>query len=587
MVLVLYETALGFCLFKMVDEGRLNSDSLWKDFESPESAASLCVLFSILHILAADTLFDRAVSRLKLKALHRFNSTASAVEEMSAMSEGKLGKGLKQFLTDEVVGKGKGKETLAVVDPKLGASIAKKLSVKVISENSTLDLYRGIRSQLATLLEGLDQKDLDTMNLGLSHSLSRQVTIVMSTPQHGLLIHHTFRFKVKFSPDKVDTMIVQAIGLLDELDKEINIYSMRVKEWYGWHFPEMGKIIVDNLAYAKCVRAMGSSLPSLAPASVQKRLLFSGFRTNAATTSFAAILPEDLEATLKAAAEISMGTEIADTDINHINALCDQVISITEYRAQLYDYLRNRMHAIAPNLTALVGELSGPEAPAIGLAARAKLESRLRALEYRQDLNPAPGERNPQKAQKYALKGDFGVYNVAADSVAVKGGLLEAGRDPLGNAISAAQQVLEEKKSKKEVKKSKKSRKSAAADDDASEDDHDANQSSHVNPTEMKEVHDSDSDSDSEAATKAARKAAKKALKEAKKRSKSLSKTTSTPDGDVEMNGDMISHESSKEKKKDKKKRPRESVVTDNDPDAMDVDNDREKKKKKKKERKE
>ena len=37
------------------------------------------------------------------------------------------------------------------------------------------------------------------------------------------------RFKLKFSPDKVDTMIVQAIALLDDLDKEINIYAMRVK----------------------------------------------------------------------------------------------------------------------------------------------------------------------------------------------------------------------------------------------------------------------------------------------------------------------------------------------------------------------
>lgn len=37
-------------------------------------------------------------------------------------------------------------------------------------------------------------------------------------------------------------MIVQAIGLLDELDKEINTYAMRVKEWFGWHFPEMAKV---------------------------------------------------------------------------------------------------------------------------------------------------------------------------------------------------------------------------------------------------------------------------------------------------------------------------------------------------------
>jgi nucleolar protein 58 len=55
------------------------------------------------------------------------------------------------------------------------------------------------------------------MRLGLSHSLSR--------------------YKLKFSADKVDTMVIQAIGLLDELDKEINTYAMRVKEWYGWHFP--------------------------------------------------------------------------------------------------------------------------------------------------------------------------------------------------------------------------------------------------------------------------------------------------------------------------------------------------------------
>lgn len=65
------------------------------------------------------------------------------------------------------------------------------------------------------------------------------------------------RFKLKFSPDKVDTMVVQAVALLDDLDKEINIYAMRVKEWYGWHFPELGKIIVDNLAYAKVIKAMG------------------------------------------------------------------------------------------------------------------------------------------------------------------------------------------------------------------------------------------------------------------------------------------------------------------------------------------
>lgn len=47
------------------------------------------------------------------------------------------------------------------------------------------------------------------------------------------------------------------LALLDDLDKELNNYIMRCREWYGWHFPELGKIITDNLTYCKCVRKVG------------------------------------------------------------------------------------------------------------------------------------------------------------------------------------------------------------------------------------------------------------------------------------------------------------------------------------------
>lgn len=53
---------------------------------------------------------------------------------------------------------------------------------------------------------------------------------------------------------QVDTMIVQAIGLLDDLDKELNTYAMRVREWYGWHFPEMTRVVSDNIQYALVVK---------------------------------------------------------------------------------------------------------------------------------------------------------------------------------------------------------------------------------------------------------------------------------------------------------------------------------------------
>ena len=70
-------------------------------------------------------------------------------------------------------------------------------------------------------------------------------------------------------------------------------------------------------------------------------------------------MSEDAEAELKEAAIISMGTEVSDLDLLNIRELCDQVLSLSEYRAQLYDYLKSRMNTIAPNLTALVGELVG------------------------------------------------------------------------------------------------------------------------------------------------------------------------------------------------------------------------------------
>jgi nucleolar protein 58 len=135
-------------------------------------------------------------------------------------------------------------------------------------------------------------------------------------------------------------MIIQAIGLLDDLDKELNTYAMRVREWYGWHFPELAKIISDNILYAKSVKLMGN-------------------RVNAAKLDFSEILADEIEADLKDAAVISMGTEVSDLDLLHIRELCDQVLSLSEYRAQLYDYLKSRMNTIAPNLTALVGELVG------------------------------------------------------------------------------------------------------------------------------------------------------------------------------------------------------------------------------------
>jgi len=218
--------------------------------------------------------------------------------------------------------KDESKASLAVADPKLANAIAQVpgLSLKLLSDSSTQDVYRAIREHMTSLVPDLIPAEMDSTRLGLAHSLSRH--------------------KLKFSPDKVDTMIIQSIASLDVLDKQLNTYAMRVKEWYGWHFPELAKILNDNLAFSKVVLKMG-------------------FRTNARDADLSGILPEEIEAAVKAAAEISMGTEITEEDLEATSALAEQVVDLTEHRQNLGNYLSNRMQALAPNLTALVGELVG------------------------------------------------------------------------------------------------------------------------------------------------------------------------------------------------------------------------------------
>lgn len=135
-------------------------------------------------------------------------------------------------------------------------------------------------------------------------------------------------------------MIVQAISLLDDVDKELNNYVMRCKEWYGWHFPELVKIVSDSTAYIKTVLAIG-------------------MKTNAVNTDLSDVLPEEVEAKVKEMAEVSMGSDITEEDLLNIQVLGRNVLELHEYRQQLYEYLKKRMMAIAPNLTILVGEVVG------------------------------------------------------------------------------------------------------------------------------------------------------------------------------------------------------------------------------------
>lgn len=296
-MLVLFETPAGYALFKLLDEKKLShTDNLYRDFETPEGASKI----------------------VKLKCFEKFTDTTEALAATNAAIEGKIHKSLKKLLNKALVQEVQ--DQLLVADSKLGSAIKDKFNVHCMSNNAVTELMRCIRSQADNLVKELTKKEITAMALGLAHSLSR--------------------YKLKFSSDKVDTMIVQSICLLDDLDKEINNYVMRCREWYGWHFPELGRIITDNIVFVKAVQLIGT-------------------RDHVAETDLSDILPEDVEEKVKEAAEISMGTEISDDDIISIQHLCEQVVEMSNYRTSLYSYLQSRMMAIAPNLTVLLGELVG------------------------------------------------------------------------------------------------------------------------------------------------------------------------------------------------------------------------------------
>jgi len=300
-MLLLLETAAGYALFSLKNQKLLKAepDAIYEQFKESSDA-------------------QRQVG---LAAFQEFADTKAAMEAATALTEGVVGKSLKKFLKKNIVDAGLS-DSLAVLDKTLGVSVNKKLGIEVaVLSDNLKEIMRGIRMHLTTLIEGLKENEMKSMALGLAHTLSR--------------------FKLKFSPDKVDTMIIQAVGLLDDLDKELNNFAMRLREWYGWHFPEMGKIVTENLAYAKVVK-------------------FMGFKTKAKDSDFSAVgVPDEIATEVKAAAETSMGTEITEEDLANIMTLCERVIELTEYRASLAEYLKLRMNAIAPNLTYMVGELVG------------------------------------------------------------------------------------------------------------------------------------------------------------------------------------------------------------------------------------
>eukprot|EP00325_Prymnesiales_sp_UTEX-LB-985_P000887 CAMPEP_0174702764 /NCGR_PEP_ID=MMETSP1094-20130205/6940_1 /TAXON_ID=156173 /ORGANISM="Chrysochromulina brevifilum, Strain UTEX LB 985" /LENGTH=541 /DNA_ID=CAMNT_0015900583 /DNA_START=82 /DNA_END=1710 /DNA_ORIENTATION=+ len=268
--------------------------------------------------------FGRFAKMLTLKAFLPFKTAEEALANCTEVSEGAMTESLRAFLEQNVPMPKQGKKSkfaLGVSEHKIGGMVQDELGVTCVCNDLTAELLRGVRNHLPSFLAALRPGDLERAQLGLAHSYSRS--------------------KVKFDVNRADKHIIQAIAILDNLDKDINTFAMRVREWYSWHFPEMVKIVNDNYMFARLVIL------------IKRRDSLSDASLPAIT---AIVMDETKAQAVLDAARHSMGMDINDIDLLNVHSFADRIISLAEYRLGLQEYLKNKMELVAPNLQSLIGD---------------------------------------------------------------------------------------------------------------------------------------------------------------------------------------------------------------------------------------
>ncbi|KAI5450913.1 Nucleolar protein 56 [Naganishia albida] len=316
---VLFENASGYALFEVTMQEEI-------------AAKSKAVQEAVQDL----SKFSRMV---KLKSFLPFTSAGEALQNANDVSEGIISDQLSALLQLILPAATKSQRILLGVGERtLASSIAQQLGINCDTGERTLEFVRGIRLHAEKLLAkagtGMTSGDVKMAQLGLGHSYSRG--------------------KVKFNVNRSDNMIIQAIALADQLDKDVNTFAMRIREWYSWHFPELVKIVPSNPGqYARLVLLIGDKSSLTFDAADEKY--------TSTVAAIQEILDDDetMAKNVMDAAKTSMGSDINEIDLLNIKRFAERVVQLAGYRTSLRQYLVDKMNAVAPNLSALVGETIG------------------------------------------------------------------------------------------------------------------------------------------------------------------------------------------------------------------------------------
>jgi nucleolar protein 56 len=251
-------------------------------------------------------------------------------ENAISITEGTVPDTLKNFLELNLPKSGKNaKVTLGIAEKILAGSIRNlfpHLDFETADTNNAVqEVLRGIRAHQDSLIDNVNTGDIEKAGLSLGHLYSRSA--------------------VKYNAARNDRSVMNCLLSLETQDKSLNSYLMRLKEWYGWYFPELRNICDDNLAYANLI-VLISEKRELGETDIER---------------IAELVDHDIEkaTAIVEAARISMGLDLPDRDLFMIKKFAEIVCRFNKVRNTFSSSLEETMKAVAPNLQVLVGTIIG------------------------------------------------------------------------------------------------------------------------------------------------------------------------------------------------------------------------------------
>jgi len=165
------------------------------------------------------------------------------------------------------------------------------------------------------------------------------------------------KMRVRKAVEKRDLAVAQAIQTLDDMDKTVNLFMGRIREWYGLHFPELDRLVEKHETYARLVANLGRR-ENFTVGNLEKE-----------------DLPKEKAEQIATSAEKSMGADLEEDDLVEIQALCKNTLQLYDARQSLEGYMDSIMEDVAPNIKSLVGSLLGARLIALtgGLSNLAKM----------------------------------------------------------------------------------------------------------------------------------------------------------------------------------------------------------------------